>query len=506
MNENELFRAFQEIDPEILKETEKNLPAQIVYEQENCDMPRRIRMQHEESRIAGSRHFHLLTGAAAVLAVCSIGYFTLTALHSDGTLTAHQPADSAAATTVIEADSGAAETMQQTAHTPDATAPYAMATLPPEDFVEITETTTAEIISEPEYDPDGKSYYMTYENGDQLIAYLSATGMDMTQTLELPEDDRKIRLDLTTAWQSMSSRDTVQSRIYLMQDGEYLPFSLKRDEEPALSQVIQTPVTHLEPYQDENRIYRFVSERMRSKKTDLWLTPKKDSRYSMLTAVIVFFHSDESSGTENYYNVSYASIALYNENGTTVSRSPVAGEMLPVDAQSYAVAAAEDYIDFPEAFMNSNQQFEGLGIGRKMNYEENRKNRYVIDADNREYTEDGPPVISRDELYCKMHYNYERHYWENEEAGSSMQLIMDGMFLTVLCDGVPLNCFDGKNVLRIDTPTGDKTLNKLISLDDSIENGVHSFVIIAVPDWRRPYDATKQGLCYHYGMGELNIQ
>ena len=81
MNKYELFRAFQDISPELIEEAERLTVQKLEYQSEKTEKPPIFMRKHEEEIMGKhSKLIRTLTGAAAAVAMCSIGiagYFAI---------------------------------------------------------------------------------------------------------------------------------------------------------------------------------------------------------------------------------------------------------------------------------------------------------------------------------------------------------------------------------------------------------------------------------------------
>ena len=135
-----------------------------------------------------------------------------------------------------------------------------------------------------------------------------------------------------------------------------------------------------------------------------------------------------------------------------------------------AVASADDYIDFPEdLYING---CTGIGIGQKQSYGSDAgPSKYSI----RHYWYEEPPKIGRDEIYLKAHFD-PRETFGTEDDQYTMSKTA---YALLLCDNKPMGLAGGKDVVYFDTDTS-KTLNFMLTLDDSIPDGVHEFSVVFV--------------------------
>lgn len=287
--------------------------------------------------------------------------------------------------------------------------------------------------------------------------YIVSEGEERAEIIELGEPDEKIHIQLKTflaydEWYDYRLDKTVDARIVLMQNGEIVPFALRENGDFALWQDMTASLN------GDVLV------------ADLWLVPSHREAYSQLNVTVVF--------NPEYYDG--WNLLKFSNKCRTVTLHTAAPVQEDIAELPYAVASAEDYVDFPAQIRT--QIWDGIGMGRIMDYNANVESRYAVN-----YYRDHS--ANRDAFYVKLHRNTEKvmeNYAEKPEVVAECRE-MKGMYVMLLCDGKPFRAFDGKDVLYIDVPTAEKTLNYRVTLDDSVTDGIHNFTAIAFGIWDQPY-------------------
>jgi len=456
MNEHDLLNAFQNVDPAFLEECEQMKAAaeQTAQQKQSPEAVRAITMKQNTL-------WNRLTGAAAVIAVFSIAAAGFAAIRPNRGAVANQPAETAM--TETGETTPAAENAASTAPAEDSAQDIPATTvtalpLPSDEFVEET-VPQEKLLSLNDEDAFSHSYSCGLKKTN--TPYSDYYELDAAGTLE------SFYLSLRTEILFHSSNKealsgTLPARVVMIQDGEYLPFALNETDTPALWQDITISIGKI------------------NLKT-VWLTPEHRNEYSRLAAVVTL---------NPEYNPADAP-ADRPDAMDILSRTEMLGICMlhaadvPGTVHEEQYPAASDYIDFPEISLN-NSLFEGMEVGRKMDYEANIPNKYEI------YTNswDGSTVLPRDELYLKMHIKQDTSLY-------SSWLLMDGAYVNVLCDGKPAKVFDGRYQLLIDTPDPAKTLNYHLTPDDSVPEGLHRFSPVMIGRWNQPRPDS-HGFLYFY--------
>lgn len=456
MNAHDLLAAFQAVDPAFLDEAaarEHGIPKQTVRQSAASIW------EKKEVNMSNNKLWQGLMGAAAAVAVFSIAAAGFAAVKPNSNLVADHPAESAGTDALT--DPAAFDETETTTKTTDLQ-------LPSDDFFEVTEPSQ-------EYTPewyDWQSQIEFYYKSDLAHISIYEEHSAPWEPLKLNEagENMHILLTLRRIQSLESGADHIKCRIVLMQDGELMPFSFEEDGAPAIWQDTEIPVDY------------FAETTL-----DIWLTPKHQSEYSLLNAVVICDPEPGAQVDADHFwgkgNVYFADVVLHTDTPEQSDETD-----LP-----YAFASAEDYTAFPEALRTdfyAYNTWDGIGIGRRMDYQANWPNRYAI----RSNAHNEATVLSRDEVYLKLHL----HGDVFEEValprgdGTSYQPVLDGIYLMVLCDGKPISAFDGKSVLYIDTPDGTDTLNYRISIDDSVTDGAHYFAAIAWGKWHNPLERAER--------------
>lgn len=456
MNVHDLLEAFQCVDSEFLEEAAARAQSAP---------PKTVRqiaaslLEKKEDNMSNNKLWQGLMGAAAMVAVFSIMAAGVAAVKPDSGMAAKQPEDSVltdmseSAEMTDTADTTAADSAEEAETTTETTGLQ----LPSDEFVEETLPPKKE---EPPIPEEVLAHY-AYSNAVSNLQFeIVSEGVEYPEIIELGEPNEKIHIQLKTyllydEWYDCRLDQTVDARIVLMQNGEILPFALRENGEFALWQDMTASLNG----------DVFVA--------DLWLVPSHREEYSQLNVTVVFnpdYHDDWTivKVSNKYQTVTLHTAAPVQEDSTE----------LP-----YAVASAEDYVDFPAQLLGyRTSSWDGIGMGRIMDYNANVPNRHSVS-----YSFEHS--ARRDAFYVKLHRNTEEileTYSDNPEVMASC-LEMKGMYVLLLCDGKPFGAFDGKNVLYIDVPTAEKTLNYRVTLDDSVTDGVHNFTVIAFGIWEQPY-------------------
>lgn len=288
-------------------------------------------------------------------------------------------------------------------------------------------------------------------------------------------------LDLATDL-SIENADTVKMQVMLVQDGELLPVALSENGETALVQEYDAEVHKVYLDRQDDGV-SYVSREWDTDPTviRLWFTPTHYSEYSILHAVVVYY-TDDMFDTDNelsfgclvsYSNVQTAFVPVHTD--TVVPRTDV----------QYAVASAEDFVDVPAGIT---LRENGCCVNKMMDYSANVPNKYSVFGEMQQHQ----VTLNRDEMYARLHYsvsdNAYRYYVQNENKIYA-KCVLDRMCVLLICDGKPMNWFDGKATLYLDKPASDKTLSYHLSVDDSLKSGEHLITAIALADWHDAFDS-----------------
>lgn len=452
MNAHDLLEAFQAVDAQFLEET-------AVREQRVSQKTLRqnaaVMWEKKEANMRHNKLWQGLMGAAAVIAVFSIAAAGVAAIRPNSDMVADQPEET---DTTGLTDTTASDETETTTETTDLQ-------LPSEEFVEVTAAPTVE---EPENTEEEQSYMEIYYSSSSTKLSISGAGTLPWETVELGEAGEKMQFEFVLKKLLYSGDDfeQVNTRVVVVQDGALIPFAFSEDGEPALWQDVGVSASY------------FVEN-----KVDIWLTPNHQNEYSLLSVVAIMDPDPEWLGTGQFIgkeNVYVADTVLHTDTPTADSAET-----------PYALASAEDYIDFPEALRGNRVSssitgFDGISVGRRMDYQANWENRYAI----RSNWHNQAAALGRDEVYLKLHLHADALADHSLPAGdgTEYQPVLEGIYILVLCDGKPMQAFDGKSVLYIDTPDDTNTLNYQLPIDETITDGDHYFTAVAIGKWQNPLE------------------
>lgn len=524
MNKYELFRAFQDISPELIEDAERMTVQKPEYLTDKREKTPLFMRKYEE--VIMSKHnkmFRMLTGAAAVVAMCSIGIAGYFAIRPN---IAEQPdsaatnlADVTVLTTAAETDLTSAVTTTETAMLLPSDE-FIEETLPPQAELDEAQQNQADEEEDDRFDDVGFSY-----GG----GFLQNSSLSRSETKAVNDKQMSLDLSLYLRASGKQSPHYVPTTIILMQDGKILPFSLEKNESPKQSQKLQIELPEIQ-YTDELNVYintgtsedavnritdkikaidgvkdvrrqnisyrgetETLAESFLSVKLTSDLIPNDDTLYSEIfekikknygVASVIRHQRDDSDEDfqrikvwftphcrENYSTV--AAAIIYHtapqyldglESCTFISTVQLSCENpdeSSISEPGYLTAVADDLIDFPESASKISSAY-GCGIGRKQNYGSDAgPNKYELSY----FRRGEPEKLNRDEIYLKARFNSDMIY------GTKMP---KSLYALVLCDGKPLELADGKYLLKFDTDD-TKTLNFNLPLDDSVEPGTHDF-------------------------------
>ncbi len=530
MNKFDLYRAFQDISPDLMEEAERLTVQEPQYHDEKSKKRLLFLRTHEEEIMSKqNKPIRMLTGIAAVIAVCSIGVAGYYAIHPK---IAGQPESSAnmtADTTNLTEETVTADAVTST--TASETDQNLPVDLIEETVTQIQETdTNPDILEEDQRRIDDNS--ASWGVGANLYS-------DSPHALnpELVYNGEKVCLDLNFILDLYGTNipDSVPVTIVMMQDGEIIPVSLTKNGKPETSLTFDKPIDkkyytnrliiRMKEHLGDDTVQKIgdslgkisgiteVKHRMKTPGTmgyntyDVKLKSEllandenlyveiRDKIYAISEIEKVERVEERSSSQESndttqtvwftphcrsnnsclstaviyhYANAQYPAQGYLCFNVRTRLYCPEPDTECDSSAY-YQVAADDDYIDFPEAMMDENfTGSNGIAVGACQNYSfDAGPNKYSIGNPIGNYAE----TLNRNEIYLKTHLD--RQTIENFH-------MPEKMYALLLCDGKPVGLANGKDSVLFDFDPA-KTLNYKLNLDPSITDGEHSFCVFLAP-------------------------
>ncbi|MBQ5337805.1 MAG: hypothetical protein J6Z40_01400 [Oscillospiraceae bacterium] len=539
MNKYELFRAFQDISPDLIEEAERLTVSNSEYETESAKKHCIFLRTHEEEIMGKhSKLFRTLTGAAAVFAVCSIaaaGYFAIRPQMADqADDTASQIAELPAGIS-NETNSESTTTELTTTAAPDIPSDFVEETIPPKN-----ETENASVHASGEEKAFAEGEYVTY--GAWFVS--PDEGTPANEPIKVV-NGKKTSLDLNIMLVNFDKQmnGKIPTSIVLVQDGEVIPFSFDQNGTPEIehsfdmdipetqySNILNLSVNakgdrlnkiverlsgidgvqnierHIYP-SDTNlaELYVTLSSDLITNNENLYaeLYEKIEKIYGInqiRREPVSVMHSDDGS-TEyvtglypstmetiwftphcrSEYSTLYAAITFYYKN----TNYDGDGNMMSTACIPLQCSNPDTDSDFASVCTVASAEDyidfpEGIYISGCAGIGIGTKQSYGSDAGPHKYLiqhdwYDEPERIGRDEIYLKAHFDPRETFGPDGDQFTMPK----NAYALLLCDNKPMGLADGKDVVYLDIDTS-KTLNFKLTVDDSIPDGVHDFSVVIV--------------------------
>lgn len=219
----------------------------------------------------------------------------------------------------------------------------------------------------------------------------------------------------------LPQNEPIKMRIMVMQNGELLKHSLEIESEPAIyNDVYVTP--NADFY------------------TSIFFVPLCNYEYSALTVICEYLPDDiPKAGTGEYCGT----VAFSKLIKTTVNST-----------QNVELSIA-NYEALPEKIQNS-IGVTGVAVGTELNAPVS----YRITDDHGAYED---VTLSAKNIFLKANIQSEKTH-----------------YAMILCDGTPIQAFNGEYTLKFNCENGTRTLNEKIKLPDELTDGVHVFQAVIV--------------------------